>query len=309
MPRVVHPSARLSANGASALVDTGDRGFRVCDLPSGRVRWTLGEGDDPIHPALSASGNALAWIPGDGAVTVLTATGRRTAELAVPPERIRAVAVDDAGLLLSLLVAAGGEQPTEGGTGGFVVLPFPPGNRVLAEVELPVGDDGSVLTNDDFSMFVVGSSSRIGEERFRGAFVRAGGGLRPLWPGSTAPVAQGALALYGDWLFVATADGLAGWRRTGERVTLPGSLRERMIFSPDGSHLLAYRVEEVIEVTSERTLFRLIDLTSLREVRRASHLVENRRGVQFVLDAGLGLFEVRATRAGELAVKQLAWGT
>ena len=84
-------------------------------------------------------------------------------------------------------------------------------------------------------------------------------------------------------------------------------MRERTIFAPDGGHLLAYRAEEVIEITSARMLFRLIDLATLDEVRRANHLIADRQGAQFALDAGLRLVEVRVTRAGELAARRLEW--
>jgi len=80
-----------------------------------------------------------------------------------------------------------------------------------------------------------------------------------------------------------------------------------MIFSRDGRHLLVYRVEEVIEVTSARILFRLIDLASLDEGRRTSHVVADRQGAQFALDADLDLVEVRVTRVGELKVETLDW--
>jgi hypothetical protein len=80
-----------------------------------------------------------------------------------------------------------------------------------------------------------------------------------------------------------------------------------LIFSRDGRYLLAFRVEEVVEVTSARTLVRLIDRESLKEVRRATHLIADRHDAHFALDADFGLFEVRATKSGDLAAKKLDW--
>jgi hypothetical protein len=307
MTQVVYPSARLAANGAVALLDTVDRGLRVCELPSGRTRWDLADEGDLSFACLSASGNAVTWAAEDGRIAIRTDAGRTGAELPIAGNRIRAIAICDAGNRVAILAAAGADdrQVTEGAE--LVVFPIPAHDEVQAAVEFPVFDSGFLLSNDDCSLLAATSSYTVGGERSSGAFVRDGGVLRPLWPASTAPVAHGALALYGDWLFAATADGLAGWRRTGERVTLPGTMRERMIFSPDGSHLLAYRVEEVADVTSARTRFRLVDLGSLAEVRQTDHLIEGRQGAQFVLDAGLDLIEVRVTRAGELAITALGW--
>jgi hypothetical protein len=300
MTRVVYPSARLSANGARALLDTVDEGFRVCDLPSGRVRWELGP---DAHVTLSASGTAVAWVAENGTFTILTDAGEARAALPVGRERVRAIAISDGGDRGAVLVA--GDE--DGGTGALVLFPGASGEDGIEETDLPVYDSGFVLANEDCSLLAVGSSSSVGEDRHSGLFVRNGHGLRPLWAEESAPLSHGTTALYGEWFFAANADGLAGWRRTGERMTIPGSMRERVIFSPDGSHLLAYRAEEVINVTSARMLFRLIDLRSLSEIRRVRHLIADRRGAQFALDGDLELFEVRVTRAAEIAVTTLAW--
>ncbi|MGH2532459.1 MAG: hypothetical protein ACRDJW_09145 [Thermomicrobiales bacterium] len=303
MTRVVYPSARLSANGATALVDTVDDGWRVRDLPSGRVRWDLAQEADLAHVALSASGNAVAWVEERGQVTILTGAGRIRGDLPAPRERIRAIAISDNGDHVAVLRAAG----EDGTNGELLLIRREARDEAIAGTELPVYDSGFILANDDCSLLAVRSSSTIDEQQHSEAFVRDEGLLRPLWTKGTAPVSHGALALYGEWLFAATADGLAGWRRTGVQLTVPGSMRERMIFSPDGSHLLASVAEEVIDVTSARMRFRLIDLASLTETRFTSHLIEGRRGAQFVLDTALDLFEVRVTKAGEVAVKMLGW--
>ncbi|MGH2561694.1 MAG: hypothetical protein ACRDJH_21725 [Thermomicrobiales bacterium] len=300
MTRVVYPTARLSANGAAALLDTVDHGLRVCDLPSSAVRWDLGEDQDITLPSLSASGNAVAWVAESGQVTILTDAGQTHLDLPAPRDCVRAVAVSDTGDRVAVLIAADAEDGTDG---SLLVM----GNGDVAKTEIPVHDNGFILANDDCSLLAVRSSSTIDEQRYSGAFVRNGDAFRPLWKEETVSQPHGVLALYGDWFVAATADGVAGWRRTGEQTTISGTMRERLIFAPDGSHLLAYRASEVIEVTSARMLFRLIELISHTEVRRTSHLIEDRGGAQFVVDGELDLFEVRATRAGELAVKELGW--
>jgi hypothetical protein len=219
---------------------------------------------------------------------------------------VRAVAPSDDGDLVACLIAGGAEGGGDGGQSRLLITASVTGEAVAA-VGLPVHDSGFVLANDDCSLILAGSSERLGDRRVVRAFVREDDELRPLWTEGTAPGAYGALALYGDWVFAATAEGIVGWRRDGERVSLPGSMRERMIFSRDGRHLLVSRVEEVIEVTSARTLFRLIDLSSLDEARRVSHVVKDRGGAQFALDTDLDLLEVRVTRGGELVVERIDW--
>lgn len=308
MPVHVIPRVHLSANGASALVGTAGNGDRVHELPSRHVRWDLGDVDGLDLGTLSASGTALAWVDEDGDVTILSDKGRSAGRLPVSRDRLRAVAPSDTGDRVAFLIARGADDDPGGGESRLVVAASETGD-VVSAVEVPVYDTGFVLTNDDCSLLAVGSSESVGERRYGGAFVRDGDMVRSLWTEPTAPESYGVLALYGDWLFAAMSDEIAGWRRSGDRVSLPGSMRERMIFSRDGRHLLVHRVEEVIEVTSARTLFRLIALPGLDEVRRTSHLIKDRQGAQFVLDADLNLHNVRVTRAGELHVERLGWGS
>ncbi len=306
MPVHVFPRIHLSANGASALVDTAGSGFRVHDLPGGRVRWDLSDVDGLDFGALSASGNALAWVGEDEELVVMTDRGETAGHLPSSRDRLRAIAPSDRGDRVACLIAGGAQDDPDGGESRLVITASAPSDAVSA-VEVPVYDTGFILANDECTLLVAGSSESVGERRFTGAFVHDGNALRALWTEQTGSGAYGAIALYGEWVFAATGDETAGWRRNGERVSLPGSMRERMIFSRDGRHLLVYRVEEVIEVTSARTLFRLIALPSQDEVRRASHIIKDRQGVQFVLDADLDLHEVRVTRAGKLQIERLGW--
>jgi hypothetical protein len=307
MTQVVHPSLRLSTSGAVALLDTVDRGYRVCELPRGTVRWNLSDERNLAHLALSASGAAVAWLGDDQSAKILTDAGRKTLSLPTTPDRIRAIAIGDTGDRIAALIAPGARDAADGGEARLVIVPGLMGDETLAGADIPVYDRGFILANGDCTLIAVESSSSFGERGFGGAYALDGDVLRPLWTGQTASVPHGALALYGDWLFAATADGLAGWRLSGETVSLPGTTREQVIFSPNGRHLLAYRAEEVTEVTSARILFRLIDLDSLQEVRQANHPIENRQDAQFALDAALGLFDVRATRSGDLSIEQLGW--
>jgi hypothetical protein len=299
MAVTVVPHVVLSANGASAFVDTAGRVARVFELPGGSVRWALGDVDELDFGSLSASGNALAWVGENDELMVKTDRGKTAGRLPSSRDRLRAVAPSDTGDRAACLVAGGGESR--------LVIAASGTSDAISTVEIPVFDSGFILVNDDCSLLVVGTSEHVGERHFTGAFVRDGNELRALWTERTAPSAHGAIALYGEWVFAATDGEITGWRRNGERVSLPGSMRERMIFSRDGRHLLVYRVDEVIEVTSARTLFRLIALPSLDEVRRTNHVIEDRQGAQFVLGDDLDVHEVRVTRAGELDVERLGW--
>ncbi|HKG25865.1 MAG TPA: hypothetical protein VKB09_09470, partial [Thermomicrobiales bacterium] len=237
MAVTVTPRLTLSANGASALVDTAGRGFRVYEVPDGRMRWDLGDGEDLSLATLSASGNALAWVGEAGDLTVLSGAGRVAGRLPASRDRVRAVAPSDDGDLVACLIAGGVEDDGDVGESRLVIAPSANGGAVAA-VGLPVYETGFVLANDDCSLILAGSSEHLGERRVVRAFVREDDELRSLWAEGTALGAYGALAVYGDWVFAATAEGIVGWRRNGERVSLPGSMRERMVFSRDGRHLM-----------------------------------------------------------------------
>jgi hypothetical protein len=287
MTRVLYPSLRLSANGAAALLDTVERGFHLYDLPAGHLRWDLGEMGDLTHLALSASGDALAWITDDGQVATMTRDGTATKALPVPADQIVAIAVSDNGEQIPLLLSSG----------KLLV-----GN---AEADVPALHSGAILANGDSSLLAVRSANRVTGDEALNAFVSHGGSLRSLWPDAAAPAGSGAIAVYGNWLFAATADGLTGWPPIGKQITLPGTLRDRMIFSPDGRHLLTTHAEEIIHVTSAQMRFRTFDLASQDEVQQADHPIDDRQGAQFILDPDLNLYEVRASRTGDLAITRL----
>jgi hypothetical protein len=285
--RVLYPSLRLSANGAAVLLDTVERGFHLYDLPSGQLRWDLSEKGDLAHLALSSSGDALAWVTDDGHLAIMTRDGTTTTALPVPADQVVAIAVSDNGRQIPLLLSSG----------KLLV-----GN---AETNVPALDSGAILANGDCSLLAVRSANRVTGDEALNAFVSHGSALRSLWPDAAAPAGTGAIALYGDWLFAATADGLTGWPPIGKQITLPGTLRDRMIFSPDGGHLLTIHAEEIIHVTGARMRFRTFDLSSQQEVQQADHEIDDRQGAQFVLDADFNLYEVRALRTGDLAIRQL----
>jgi hypothetical protein len=115
------------------------------------------------------------------------------------------------------------------------------------------------------------------------------------------------LTLYQDWVWAVQDEGPLGWLGANEPVQLPGNLRDRLRFSPTGSHLLVYRVEKNVDVTTAEVLFRLFDLNSLTEIKRVSHVIENSHTAIFGLSNELELFEVRATREATLEFKELGW--
>ncbi|HET8522154.1 MAG TPA: hypothetical protein VFL82_02910 [Thermomicrobiales bacterium] len=287
MTRVLYPSLRLSANGAAALLDTAERGYHLYDLPAGNLRWDLSEEGDLAHLTLSASGDAVAWVNDDGQMVTMTGAGKTTSKLPVPAEQLVAIAVSDSGKRTPLLLSSG-KLLLDG-----------------AEADLPTLDRGAILANGDCTLLAVRSANTITGADALNAFVSRGDALHPLWPDTASPTETGAIAVDGNWLIAAMAEGLRGWPLLGKAITLPGTLRDRMIFSPDGRHLLAYHAEEIIHVTGAQMRFRVFDLASEKEVRTADHQIDDRQGAQFVLDAERTLFEVRALRTGELAIQQL----
>jgi hypothetical protein len=285
---VLYPSLRLSANGAAALLDTVERGYHLYDLPAGKLRWDLSEEGDLAHLTLSASGDAVAWVTRDGQLMTITGAGKTSTSLPVAAEQIVAIAISDDGQRTPILLSSG-KLLLDG-----------------AEADLPALDRGSILANGDCTLIAVHSANTVTGEDALNAFVSRGDALHPLGQDAAATAETGAIAVYGDWLVAATADGLRGWPLLGKAITLPGTMRDRMIFSPDGQHLLAYHAEEIIRVTGAQMRFRVFDLASEKEVRTADHQIDDRQGAQFVLDAALNIYEVRALRTGDLAIHQLA---
>ncbi|NJN20882.1 MAG: hypothetical protein HC812_06410 [Leptolyngbya sp. RL_3_1] len=54
-------------------------------------------------------------------------------------------------------------------------------------------------------------------------------------------------------------------------------------------------------------LFRLIDLASLQEIQRTTQVISHYHEAHFALTNHLSLLELRATREGELVMRELEW--
>jgi hypothetical protein len=203
-----------------------------------------------------------------------------------------------------LALALGGES----GGGTLEVWSLPPGEVPLAGVALPAIGRGAVTGNPGFSRIGLVATTAGDGPDFRAVYAvpaGASGELMALSIEGGAPLAGTAVALSDEWTWLARADGLAGWRDgETEPVVLPGTAFERLVFSPTGSHLLAARVERLAGITGAEMLFRLIDLTTLTEVARATHVVERESEAHPAVSPDLGLLILRATRAGEIEMQE-----
>ena len=190
--------------------------------------------------------------------------------------------------------------------GALEIWSLPPGNAPLASIDVPISEfEGTVVANGPFSTFAV----RLGNDQFTAVYTWAGASdeVSLLWEEVDPAQSPADLALYKDWVWAVQDEGLLGWYKTDPPIQLAGTLRDRLRFSPSGDYLLAYRVEENVDLMTANILFRLIDLTTQDQIKQTTHLVKDRINAHFILADDLSLFELRLTGEIRLEVKELGW--
>lgn len=296
----IYPSLRVSANGAVALVDAVDQGFKVVSVPDRTVRFA-GTYENVVDLALSGFGESLGILKSTDEFVVVRGGQQHRYDLPRERARIRAFALSDAGDRLAL--ALGGD-----GSGALEVWSLPAGDGPLAATVLPVIERCAVAANPGLSHISVVATTGGGGPDLRAVYAVPGDGsaeLTSVWTEGGAPLAGTAVALSDEWVWLARADGLAGWREgETEPVVLPGTALERLVYSPTGSHLLAARVERLAGITGAEMLFRLFDLATLTEVARATQVIERETEAHPVVSPELSLLIARATRAGEIEMQE-----
>jgi hypothetical protein len=311
MTKVVHPRLEVTANGAVALLHTVRHGFKVYDLPGLTLKVEQESYANVFDVVLSSSGAAVAVRTMTDSLEVISASGRQAYQLPWKQEQISALAISDAGDKVALLLV----DPTASAAGGAVyngllqIWALPTSRAPLASTPVPVYDIGSLAANGDFSTLLVTTSDSLGTNRFAGvySFARATGQLAPQWTEAGATLNRIPVILYGDWVWAVQTDGLIGRHGADPPVRLPGTLRERQVFSPTGQHLLIIQVAAVHAMTSGSILFHLYDLSTQEEVKHTTRRVEHYHTAHFVVSQELALFALRATEAGTVEISELAW--
>ena len=311
MVTMLFPEFYLSTNGATALLDRTFGHIEVYGLPGLDLRYAdeAVQGLDGL--ALSSSGTAVALRTLGGGLTVVDAGGGHVYTLTGGRGRILDMALSDAGDMLARLVLvdpeASGEQAKDNGR--LEIWSLPAGGSPVASAPVTLFDYAFVEANGSFTTFSVYSAKASGTDRAMDIFIydSGPGTLSPL--GEEHPFAAQWIhaAVHGDWVWVVQEDAMVGWQPGKAPVQLPATVGDQLVFSPAGDHLMAYRVVRVVEATSAEILFRLFDLGTLEEVKRATHMVPDDSAAQFALSPGLSPLVLRIGDGSQLQIKELRW--
>ncbi len=311
MVKVIYPSLRLAANGSVALLDTNNQGFKVYTVPELDLRFSQDSNENVVDVVLSSSGTSVGVQTALDELLLVTSSQRHSYKLPRSRDRIRTLAISDAGDKLAILAVHdlphSEINPKDNGV--LEIWSLPPEDKPKASIKLPLFDSAVLSANGAFSTFAVHSTTNIGNNQFMAVYksVERDGGLSPLWIEQEPSLNRSAVALYNDWVWTVQADAIIGWQKEAPPVTLPGTLREHLVFSPTGSHLLAYRGEEGDDITSTKILFRLFELSSLEKIKQVTHVIKDEMNAHCTLSKSLSLLELRATRDGEIKTKELGW--
>lgn len=311
MVTMLFPELYLSTNGATALLDKTFGHIEVYGIPGLERRYADESVKGLDGVALSSSGTAVALRTFGNRLTVVDAGGPRTYALPGDRGRILDMAISGAGDMAAILTLVDPQAPGDQAkdNGRLELWPLPTGESPVASVRVPLFDYGFVTANESFSAFSVYSARTSGTNKSMEIFLYdpGQGALRPLSEEHAFAAQWLQAALHGDWVWVVQEDALVGWQPGKTPVRLPGTVGDQLVFSPDGDHLLAYRVARVVEDTSAEILFRLFDLGTLKEVKRVTHLVAGDSEAHFALSPGLSLLVLRVAEGTQLEIEELGW--
>ncbi len=303
MVTVLHPRARLSVNGAAAIVDrTSDGGFSVIDLPSGEVRLERTSYDDVFDMLISPSAARVGLITQKGAQLEVIGPGAAKGTFAMPRQRPLAAALSDGGDRLALLVT---DPATMVGRGAIELWTLPPGPSPAARVEVPVLDSGELTGDGAFDVLAYSTVATFGGGAHDGVFRRSGNGFAEVW-GDGRP-RRFVTAAFAGWIWGAAPEDLVGQRGDEAMVRLSTGARSRFRFSPHGDHLLVQRNEGLAGPHEVRMSYRLFSLASLTEVDRAALTVPYGDDAAYVVGPDLGLYKVRPDEHRRVAVQRIPW--
>lgn len=304
MTTVKYPSLHFSATKAAVLVDRVGQGFQVYTLPDLGVAFERDSYQDVYQVRLSSSGSVVAWLTLEKSLEIVRGSEQTRYELPYARSQISAFAVADAGDQIALLLSDAAGSRLE-------IWPLPLGGQPLLTHALPLFDMVNVIANPAFTTLAVHTFDVLGSDAFSAIYRYDAHSLTlsEQWSevGSQATHVPSLLAVSDTWVWAVKVAGLQGWHKDDAPVTLPGTLRDRILLSSNGAHLLVYRGVEVLDMTTIKYVFRLIDCASLQELKQVHHVVEQASAAHFVLNEDLTISELRVTQEGQLQKKDLGW--
>jgi hypothetical protein len=286
------------------MLDTVTAGFSIHDLPQGTKRLGIASYADIRSVVISNNGVVTALHTFANEIALLTPAGiDRRYKLPVGVDMIRRITISDSGDKIGLLLATPRQD-----VGIFQIWSLPFGPSPAASIEFPLYDYAELKSNGAFTAFALHSHATVGDKRYTSAYYLIQERL------SLVPTSSELhnVVLSKEWIWAAQPTALTGWRRSepnAPAVHLPGAASERLAFDATGKYLLAYHgvVSATNTVTRSEMLFRLFDLSTLKEIKRTSHDVENYNVCNFVLTNELGLVDVRSPLTGGISIAKYGW--
>jgi hypothetical protein len=286
------------------MLDNVTAGFSIYDLPQGTKRLGISSYADIRSVVISNNGVVTAVHTSANEIALVTPAGiDRRYKLPVDMDAIRRIAISDNGDKLGLLLATSAQD-----VGIFQIWSLPFGPTPSASIEVPLYDYAELKSNGAFTAFALHSHATVGEKRYTSAYYLTQERL------SLVPTSSELhnVVLSEKWIWEAQPTALSGWRRSepnAPAIHLPGAASERLAFDATGKYLLAYHsvVSATNTVTRSEMLFRLFDLSTLKEIKRTSHDVENYDACNFVVTQELGLVDVRAPLTGGISIAKYSW--
>jgi hypothetical protein len=292
---VITPRVETAANGSAAVVTGAPHVLRAFSVPDGALRFERPVGEIDGF-AISDSGRAIAIRTVAGELRVHLDGTWRIHELPAALRAARVFALADDGERIAVLAA---------GTPGRLELWRLADGAPHAAVEIGDTERGYVQANGTLDLILAWAAAHAGDATPRVLVVATAGGLAIVRAFNSQDDAAVSTAVSGEWAWTVEREGVVGYRADGGRALLPGSLRDRIAFSPGSDHVLLYGPEEESSAGVERVLFRIHSLRTMELVRTERHDVAHFTAATYALSAELDILELRVSADGGLEVRAL----
>lgn len=306
---IINPSLQLPSSRNTVLLDTVNNGFQVYTLPDLQLLFSRDSYENVQNFFLSGSGAIVGVLTINDELELFSQTSSTQYQLPYSISAIRSLVVSDTADKVAMLVVD--IQNGQLGNGRLEIWSLPFGEQPLSTLSIPLFDFGFITTSPSFNTLALYSADNLGNQAFASVYYYESENhtLTSVWTesGQDVPQIPSHVVISDNWVWTVKNTGIEGLQRGETPVQLNGTLRDRLIISPNGQYLLVYRGLESINTSTVKMLFRLVDLSSQQEIRQVSHPIENASFTQFVLTDDLNLLGLQVTEEAQIELIELGW--
>lgn len=300
----------LTDNGKAGIVKkiTGVNAIYV--FPEGQIIEETPNDGSMIKLKLSSTARSYAFQKMNASLEVIISGTRSNF---IIPKRLEALhdwAISDDGTRIACLRVLSQETPEHKArnNGSLEIWSLPFGEKPDASTIVTIYGSGFIAANGDLSRLAVQSVASTGNAAYLKlyAFHQDRSEFEAIFENNESPLQFTFPKIMNTWIWVASSNGIVGWNGREQKV-FQGYLRENLVFSPNGDHLLLYRTEPSSNSSQVKILLRLFDLRQLKEIKQKIFKSQSPFKSFFSLDEKLQLYEIQLNEMETPNITEIDW--